>query len=269
LRQGAFARTILSPDLMKILIDTEAQTLVCNYPEGERTLPLYSDDAFDLLSHHWIKIGWNQKYPYTFSWLGRPIIQLPEDVLRIQEVLWQVKPDVIIETGVAHGGSLVFYASLCEAIGRGRVIGIDIEIRPANRKAIEAHPLAKRITLIEGSSTAPEIVARARGLVKAGETCLVILDSNHTKAHVRAELDAYHALVTPGSYLIATDGVMQDLHDVPRGQNGWRTDNPATAAREFAATHPEFVLGQPPWQFNESTLRHNLTHWPDAYLRRR
>lgn len=254
---------------MRIIIDTEARTLACEDKIGSRSLPLYSDEAFEVLSRQWVKVGWNQKYSYTFSWFGRPLIQLPEDVLRIQEVLWRVKPDVIIETGVAHGGSLVFYASLCEAMGRGRVVGIDIEIRPANRKAIETHPLAKRITLLEGSSTAPEIVARARGLVKAGETCLVILDSCHTKAHVRAELEAYHPLVTTGSYIVATDGIMEDLHDTPLGQAGWNDDNPSSAAREFAAAHPEFVLEQPAWAFNESGLKHNLTHWPDAYLRRR
>jgi cephalosporin hydroxylase len=214
-------------------------------------------------------VAWNQKYSYSFSWFGRPIIQLPEDVLRIQEVLCAVKPDVIIETGVAYGGSLMLYATLFEAMGRGRVIGIDIKIRQANRQAIETHPLARRITLLEGGSTEPEIVARARALVKPGETCLVILDSCHTKAHVRAELDAYHSLITPGSYIVATDGIMFDLDDVPRGRPEWREDNPAAAAREFAADHPEFVLGQPAWQFNESTLSRNLTHWPHAYLRRR
>ena len=163
----------------------------------------------------------------------------------------------------------MLYATLFEAMGRGRVIGIDIKIRQANRQAIETHPLARRITLLEGGSTEPEIVARARALVKPGETCLVILDSCHTKAHVRAELDAYHSLITPGSYIVATDGIMFDLDDVPRGRPEWREDNPAAAAREFAADHPEFVLGQPAWQFNESTLSRNLTHWPHAYLRRR
>jgi cephalosporin hydroxylase len=243
--------------------------MLCEDPSGRRKLPLYSDDAFEVLSHQWLKVGWNQKYSYTFSWFGRPLIQLPEDMLRCQEVLWRVKPEVIIETGVAHGGSLLLYATLCEAMGRGRVIGIDIEIRPHNRQAIETHPLAKRITLIEGSSTAPEIVGRARNLIKPGETCLVILDSCHTKAHVRAELEAYFPLVTPGAYLVATDGIMRDLHDVPFGKPEWSADNPVAAAREFVKAHPEFSLEQPEWPFNESGLRRNLTYWPDAYLRRR
>lgn len=250
---------------MKITIDTDARTLVSE----TETLDLYSKRAFEVLSEIWTKVSWNERYPYTFSWLGRPVIQFPEDMIRMQEVIFAVKPDVIIETGVAHGGSLIFYASLCTAMGKGRVVGVDIEIRPHNRAAIEAHPMARLITLIEGDSAAPSVLERVRAHVSAGDTVLVILDSNHTKAHVQRELEAYHALVTPGSYLVATDGVMQDLHDVPRGTPSWRDDNPAAAAREFAATHPEFVLGQPPWPFNESQLDRNITYWPDAWLRRR
>jgi cephalosporin hydroxylase len=252
----------------RIVIDTDAATLVIEDGDDQRTLPLYSDEAFEIVSHHWVKVGWNQKYPYSFACMGRPLIQLPEDVLRIQEVIWSVQPDVILETGVAHGGSLIFYASLCKAMDHGRVIGIDIEIRPHNRAAIEAHLLAPLITTLEGDSTADEIVSQARELVGDAETVLVILDSDHSRAHVRRELDAYHSFVSPGSYIVATDGVMRDLDDVPRGAPNWQDDNPATAAAEFAAEHPEFVLEQPPWPFNESTLQHNITHWPDAYLRR-
>jgi len=254
---------------MKLTIDIDAKTLVAEGPAGREELPLYSDRAFDLLSDAWVKVGWNQRYSYTFSWMGRPIIQLPEDMVRTQEVIHRVQPDVIIETGVAHGGSLIYYASLCKALGRGRVIGIDIEIRPHNRQAIESHLLAPYITLLEGSSTSPEIVGQARSLVKPGEKVLILLDSNHTKEHVAAELEAYHSLVTPGSYLVATDGIMKDLHDVPRGQPEWTWDHPTAAAEEFAAAHPEFELAQPPWLFNESGLKHNITHWPGAWLRRR
>ncbi len=253
---------------MRITIDTEQRTLACESAAGREELPLYSDRAFEILSDEWVKLGWNQRYSYTFSWMGRPMIQLPEDVIRIQEVIWRVQPDVILETGVAHGGSLIFYASLCKAIGRGRVIGIDIEIRPHNRAAIEAHPLASYITLIEGSSTAPDVVARAKSLVKPGERVLILLDSCHTKAHVRAELEAYASLVSPGSYIVATDGSMKDLHDTPRGQPEWTWDHPVAAAQEFAAAHPEFVPEQPQWPFNESRLSKNITHWPEAYLRR-
>jgi cephalosporin hydroxylase len=190
-------------------------------------------------------------------------------MVRTQEVIYRVKPDVIVETGVAHGGSLIFYASLCKAMGRGRIIGVDIEIRPHNRKAIEAHELASYLTLIEGSSVEPGIVARVKGLIKPGEKVLVILDSNHTKQHVAQELEAYHELVTPGSYIVATDGSMKDLHDVPRGNKEWVWDHPTAAALEFSQSHPSFVLEQPAWPFNESTLSQNITHWPGAWLRKK
>lgn len=254
---------------MKLIIDTEAREIIQEF-EGKRiSLDLYSNEAFALISRQWLKVGWEQKYVYTFSWMGRPIIQLPEDMVRIQEVIYRVKPDVIIETGVAHGGSLVYYASLCTAMGKGRVIGVDIEIRPPNRKAIEAHEMFPRITLIEGGSTAPEIIKQVKGLVKPGETVLVILDSCHTKQHVLAELEAYHDVVTPGSYIVATDGSMRDLHDVPRGKREWVWDNPAAAVAEFVQNHPEFVLEQPAWPFNESELSENITHWPGGWLRRK
>ena len=253
---------------MKITIDTDAKTLRCDEHGQVRTLDLYSEVAFEILSQQWLKVGWNQKYVYSFSWMGRPIIQLPEDLVRVQEVIYRVKPDVVVETGVAHGGSLIFYASLMTAMGKGRVIGIDIEIRPHNRRAIEAHEMKPLIELVEGSSINPAIVASVKSMVKPGETCLVILDSNHTKAHVAAELRAYHTLVTPGSYIVATDGSMRDLHDVPRGTPAWKDDHPCAAAQEFVLAHPGFVLEQPPWPFNESALSRNITHWPDSYLLR-
>lgn len=254
---------------MKLILDTEARTLTMDVAGQTKVLALYSKEAFEAISREWVRVGWNQKYQYTFSWMGRPVIQLPEDMIRIQEAIFRINPDVIIETGVAHGGSLIFYSSLCKAMDRGRVIGIDIEIRPHNRAAIEAHPLNDRITLIEGSSTAPEIVAQVKSLVKPGETVLVILDSNHTYAHVFGELEAYADLVTPGSYLVATDGIMYDLAETPRGNPEWASDNPTRAARDFAAKHPEFVMEQPVWPFNESELDQNITHWPGAWLMRR
>lgn len=253
---------------MRLTLDTDARTLTLTDAGGTRELPLYSREAFEALSRQWVRVGWNQKYQYSFSWMGRPVIQLPEDMLRMQEVICALRPDLIIETGVAHGGSLVFYASLCKAMDHGRVVGVDIEIRPHNRAAIESHPLAGWITLIEGSSTDPQVVDRVRRQVAPGERCLVILDSNHSHAHVQAELEAYAGLVAPGSYIVATDGIMADLADVPRGQPGWTEDHPARAAREFAARHPEFRIVQPPWPFNESELKANITHWPDAWLLR-
>lgn len=255
---------------MKIQIDTETRTLLVQDGSDHQTLDLYSDPAFEKLSDLWLKIGWNQKYPYTFSWMGRPFIQAPEDIVRTQEVFWRVKPTLVIETGVAHGGSLIFSASLLKTMDiPGRVIGIDIEIRPHNRQAIEAHPLSSWITLLEGSSISEDIVAQVRSLIRPDDRVLILLDSNHSKAHVAKELELYHSLVTPGSYIVATDGSMRDLHDVPRGNSEWTWDHPAAAAEEFAAAHPEFNLEQPEWPFNESTLSKNITHWPSAWLRKK
>lgn len=249
---------------MKIEIDTDARTLTA----GTERLPLYSDAAFRVLSDLWLKVGWNQKYSYTMSWLGVPIIQLPEDIVRYQEVVYALKPDVIVETGIAHGGSAILSASLLKLIGKGRVIAVDIDIRPHNRQRIESHMLAPLISLMQGSSTAPEIVDRIKGGIKPGETVLVVLDSNHSYAHVTAELEAYAPLVTVGSYIVSTDGIMRDLADVPRGDGAWTRDNPAQAAVDFCARHPQFVLEEPAWPFNEATLEGNVTHWPDAWLKR-
>ncbi|OGP52856.1 MAG: hydroxylase [Deltaproteobacteria bacterium RBG_13_52_11] len=254
---------------MKLIVDTEAKTLTEEEKGHVRQFDLYSKEAFERLSRQWVRVGWNQKYPYTFSWMGRPIIQLPEDMIRTQEVIYRVKPDVVVETGVAHGGSLIFYASLLKAMGKGRVIGIDIEIRPRNRKAIEAHELTEYITLVEGSSAAPQTVNAVKKMIKPGETVLVMLDSNHTKQHVADELAAYHDLVTAGSYIVATDGIMKDLYDVPRGSPDWKWNNPTAATAEFAQQHPDFELAQPKRPFGESDLTENITHWPGAWLRKK
>jgi len=253
---------------MKITIDTDKKTLFYENGEGKKTVELYTKEAFEIISEQWIKVGWDQKYAYTFSWMGRPIIQLPEDMVRTQEVIYAIRPDVIIETGIAHGGSLIYYASLCKAMGHGRVIGVDIEIRPHNRKAIEAHELFPYITMIEGSSTDSAIVAKVKNLVKPDEKVLVLLDSCHLKKHVLEELNAYHDLVCVGSYIVATDGLMKRLDDVPRGNPEWSDDNPEDAAVEFAKNNPNFRIEQPSWPFNESALSKNLTHWPGAWLKR-
>ncbi len=253
---------------MRLIIDTDKRILTIEDAGTYREIALYSNEAFEEISRQWLKVGWNQKYPYTFSWLGRPIIQIPEDIIRIQEVIYRIKPDVIVETGIAHGGSLLFSASLCKLIGKGRVIGVDIEIRPHNRHAIESHSLFPYITLIEGSSVDPKVVNNVKSLIKPDEQVLVILDSCHTKTHVLAELEAYHSLVKPGSYIVATDGSMKDLWDVPRGNPEWRYDNPSEAAKEFALSHTEFIIEQPQWTFNESELSKNITHWPNAFLKR-
>lgn len=254
---------------MKVTIDTDAGVLVHQTEAGSHEMPLYTTEGFELLSELWVKVGWNQKYPYTFSWLGRPVIQLPEDLIRLQEVVWALRPDLIIETGVAHGGSAVFLAGLCRLAGRGRVVAVDVEIRPHNRAAIEDHSLSDLITLIEGDSVAPETVESVRRHVATEDTVLVILDSNHSKEHVEAELEAYSPLVSAGSYIVATDGVMREVWDTPRGDMSWASDHPASAAAAFLSRHEEFVLDPPSWSFNESDLVRPVTHWPDAWLRKR
>jgi len=242
---------------VKLAIDTDARTL-----NGE---PLYSKASFELLSDLWLKVGWELKYPYTFSWLGFPILQIPEDMIRMQEVIFRLKPDVIVETGVAHGGSLIYYASLCRMIGHGRVIGIEKGLRCRN--AIQGHPLASGITLIEGDSVSPLVVDAVHARCSGFKT-LVILDSDHSRAHVRRELDAYHSLIQPGYYIVACDGNTADMADTPRGSRQWKWDNPQEAAREFACRHPQFVIEEPAWPFNESQLSRNVTYWPSAWLRR-
>lgn len=255
---------------MKLMIDTDANTLLIEEGGQQSDMILYSKEAFEKISDLWVKVGWNEKYPYTFSWMGRPVIQLPEDMIRMQEVIYEIQPDVIIETGVAHGGSLIYYASLLKAMGResSRVIGIDIEIRPHNREAIEAHELFPYITLIEGSSIDQSIIDKVHGYVETGQKVLVILDSCHSKEHVLQELRAYHDLVSINSYIVATDGVMMNVFDVPRGEKHWDVDNPTFAAKEFIEEVDGFIVEQPSWPFNESELSENVTHYPGAWLKR-
>ncbi|MCW4116992.1 cephalosporin hydroxylase family protein [Aurantimonas sp. MSK8Z-1] len=250
---------------MRLTIDSDQKTL-----DADGTvLDLYGPEAFKLIADLWLKASWNQKYSYTFSWLGRPVIQHPDDMIRLQEAIYSLKPDVIIETGVAHGGSLIYSASLLKAMGHtGKVVGVDIEIRPHNRSAIEAHELSDMIVLIEGDSAATDTVAKAAEHIRPGDTVLVILDSDHSYAHVMRELDAYKHLVTPGSYIVATDGIMELVHDTPRGKPGWTTDNPSRAALDWVERNPEFTLQQPVWPFNESELSDNVTAWPNAWLKR-
>lgn len=253
---------------MKVTVDTDTASVTVETKGSHRTLPLASAEAFALVSDVWLRAGWDAKYVYSFTWLGRPIIQLPEDMFRLQELIHTLKPDVIIETGVAHGGSLVFYAGICRLIGKGRIVGIDIEIRPHNRAAIEAHPLSGLITLIEGDSKAPQTVARAKAAISAGELVLVLLDSDHSKSHVLAELDAYAPLVNPGSYIVAMDGIMGKLVGAPRSQPDWSTNNPCQAVSEWVARNPDFVAEAPAFIFNEGLVREWVTYWPGAFLRR-
>jgi cephalosporin hydroxylase len=252
-----------------ISFDEESGLLVVERGGARQTYALDQPEAFDIVSDLWLRAGWAVKHAYTFTWLGRPVIQLPEDLLRVQELVFRASPDVIIETGVAHGGSLVFYAGICRALGRGRVIGIDVEIRPHNREAIEAHTLAALIELIEGDSIAPEVVVDVRSRVRPGESVLVILDSNHTKDHVLAELEAYAPLVSPGSYLVAMDGhIMERGVGLPRSDPDWATNNPKAAAAEFVRTHPGFEIDEPPFLFDESLISKGVLGWAGGAVKR-
>jgi cephalosporin hydroxylase len=253
---------------MRVIIDTEQQTVSVAGPEGNRELALYSPEGFGVVNEQWLRVGWALKYSYAFTWMGRPIVQLPEDLLRIQELVFSVRPDVIVETGVAHGGSLIFYASLCKVLGRGRVVGVDIDIRPHNRQAIARHALAPYITLLQGSATDLAVVAQVRQQIRPNERVLVVLDSCHTKQHVLDELELYSPLVSVGSYIVATDGVMGDLGTVPGGQTAWNWDNPRAAALEFARSHSTYRLEDPPLLFCETPLRQHATYWPGGYLKR-
>ena len=251
-----------------ISIDLE-QGLVTVEENGNRLEhAIGSAEAFEVLSKAWLRSGWDNKHVYSFTWFGRPIIQLPEDMVRLQEVIYAIQPDVIIETGIAHGGSLVFYASICKAMERGRVVGIDIEIRPHNRQALEAHPLFPLITLIEGSSIDPGVVKRVEAQIKPGETVLVLLDSCHTKQHVLDELSAYSPLVTKGSYIVAMDGIMEQVAGAPYTKADWTWNNPRAAALEFVAAHPEFVIAEPQFSFNEGNISKAVTYWPGGYIKR-
>jgi len=252
-----------------LTIDEARGEVVLQGGDGtRRTMGLGTPEAFEAVSAAWLRCGWDTKYVYGFSWLGRPVIQLPEDLVRAQELVWRVRPDVIVETGVAHGGSLVFYASLFAAIGHGRVIGVDVATRAQNREAILSHPLAPRISLVDGSSIDPRTVAAVKAMIEPDEQVMVVLDSKHTRAHVRAELEQYAPLVRPGGYIVVCDGIMADFADTPRGRPEWVSDNPVAAVQDFLRTGEDFVQEEPAFPFNEGAVRSRVTYWPRCYLRR-
>jgi cephalosporin hydroxylase len=249
-------------------IDEERGEVVVQNGAEEHRYPLTSPQAFAAASRAWLRAGWDTKYIYSFTWFGRPIIQLPDDLVRMQEVVYRLKPDVIVETGVAHGGSLIFYASLLQAIGHGRVVGIDLEIRPHNRTAIEAHPLFHRITLIEGDSISPATAKLAAAEASNAKIVLVVLDSNHSKTHVLSELHLYSPLVSVGSYIVACDGIMELVAGGPRTKPDWPWNNPRQAALDFVKENSDFQIEEPAFPFNEGVVNSRVTYWPDAFVRR-
>lgn len=211
----------------------------------------------------WLSNASVHKYSYNFSWMGRPIIQFPQDILAMQEIIWQIKPRLIIETGIAHGGSLIFYASMLELLGKdGNVLGIDIDIRPYNRAEIEKHPMFGRIKMIEGSSIAKDIVSQVYEFARGKTPVLVILDSMHTHSHVLEELNAYSPLVTKDSYLIVFDTVIEDMPEGMFSDRPWgKGNNPKTAVWDFLKTNDRFEIDK---EIENKLL---ITVAPDGYLR--
>lgn len=238
-----------------------------------------ADPEMTALANRFMIASSPYKYSYHFDWLGRPIIQFPQDIVAFQELVWQVRPDLIVETGIAHGGSLVLSASLLglldltDAIASGqmldprvskrRVIGIDIDIRPHNKRLIEAHPMASRIHMIQGSSTDQSVVSQVRALATEQARVMVCLDSNHTHEHVLAELEAYAPLVSLGSYCIVWDTIVEDMPKSMFSNRDWGPgDSPKTAVREYLKGHPEFMIDK---VVDEKLL---FSVAPDGYLRR-
>lgn len=221
------------------------------------------DDTFRELSRAWMDRAQLRRYSYHFRWMGLPIIQYPSDIVAMQELIWRVRPDLIIETGIARGGSLVFYASMLELLGEGEVLGIDVDIRAHNREAIEAHPMSHRIRMIQGSSIDSGITAQAASAAQ-GKRVLVVLDSNHTHDHVCEELRLYAPLVSPGSYCVVMDTVVQEMPDSLFGDRPWGVgNNPRTAVIEFLQSSADFDV--------DVEMDHKLavSVAPGGYLRRR
>jgi len=224
---------------------------------------LRADEDLQALSRIWLREITRHKYAYNFTWMGRPIIQFPQDMVAMQEIIWNVRPRRIVETGVAHGGSLVYYASLLELLGGdGLVVGVDIDIRAHNRVEIENHPMARRIRLVQGSSVEADTAEQVRALVDGHGPVLVVLDSNHTHSHVLRELQLYSPFVRRGSYLVVFDTLVEDMPDDLIVNRPWKKgDNPKTAVREFLQANSRFAVDKD----LESKLL--ITVAPGGYLR--
>jgi cephalosporin hydroxylase len=229
---------------------------------NERIASYKGNNRLNSMAGDFIKELAYARYSANFSWLGRPVIQIPQDLMAVQEIIWDIQPDAIIETGIAHGGSLIFYASMLELVGKGNVIGIDIDIRAHNRVKIENHPLYKRITMIEGSSISQDVIVKARSLIKKADTVMVCLDSHHTHDHVLRELELYSPLVTAGSYCIVFDTGIEDLPPHMIIDRPWgKGNNPKTAVWEFLKSNDRFVIDK------DIQTKLLITSAPDGYLR--
>lgn len=224
---------------------------------------MMEDKPLRELTLKWLVESSKREYSYHFTWLGRPIIQFPQDIVAMQELIWQIRPDLIVETGIARGGSLIFHASMLELLGGdGRVVGIDIDIREHNRVEIEAHPMAKRITMIEGSSIDEGIVQQVRDLAGDCQRVMVVLDSMHTHDHVLDELRLYSPLVTKGSYLVVMDTIVEDMPEDFFPDRPWSPgNNPKTAVAEFLQSNERFVVD------DEMEAKLLITVAPGGYLK--
>lgn len=247
-----YNRDIVAPPGSRIILESGGESCSAD---------LYSPEGMELLASLWLKAGAEHRLMYEPVWMGVPIIQFAEDVLMMQELIWKLQPDVILECGVAHGGSIIFYSSLCHLMGKGRVIGVDVEVREHNRVAMEEHPMWEHVELIEGSSTDAAVVADVKSRIGADESVLVVLDSNHSRDHVLEELRLYHDLIAPGGYIVAMDGAQAHVWDIPRGKAEWRDDHPLVAIHVFLAENPEFEI-------DPHYTRMHVTSSPDGFLRR-
>lgn len=236
-------------------------SIILKNKDKQSEVSLYSQEGFEMLSNLWIKVAAEYKLMYELTWMGRPIIQFGSDMVMLQQLIWEYQPDIFVETGIAHGGSLIYTASILELIGNGKVIGIDVEIRQHNRIAIEAHPMYKRISMIEGSSIDSSTIAALEKQLEPGKKVMVMLDSNHSTDHVLREMELYSKYIPVGSYLIVQDGAQKWVADMPRGKAEWIDDNPLTAIELFLKNNSDFVV-------DESYTRLGITSSPGGYLKR-
>lgn len=251
---------------MKLTINED--TLILNEDNINHEYSLYSTEAFKIISEIWIKQHWNSSLYKSFSWFGFPIWQLPEDLLRLQEAILNIRPDVIIETGLNLGGSSIFFASLCKLMGKGRVLSIDINVLPSIKEKISNTQFADIITLIEGDSVSTNVVNQVNLNLKPEDSVFIFLDSNHTKEHVLDELNIYSKLVSKGSYIVACDGIMKILSNTPNGLREWYWNNPLSAIDEFLKNNNEFSIKKPQIMYETNSSIDDLTFWPNAWLLR-
>lgn len=258
----------------KLVFDFKNGTVTDIHNECELTYLLSDPKGFSLVGDAWLRAGWDAKYTYSFTWLGRPIIQQPEDMFRIQELIYKLKPDYIIDVGIAHGGSLIYYASLCNIMRKGKVIGVDVNIKLNNRKLIEKHELYDYIIMFEGDSINSNIIKNIKNVIYKNKTdpiILVILDGDHTYNHVLSELIEYSNFVSVNSYIIACDGYIKELvgkDSAPRTNLDWKLNNPNKAAEEFVKINKNFIIEEPKFLFNEGSVSKWISYFSGGFIKK-